>query len=66
MELKLEAVVQRSIKKGFLKFQNILRKTSVPESRESGKADFLGILRNFQEHLFCRIPVNTYLCEMKQ
>ena len=38
----------------------------MPESRESGKSDFLWILRDFQEHLFRRTSVNAYLREMKQ
>ena len=67
MELKSEAVVRKcSVKKVFSKFLKILRKISVPESRESGKDDSLIILRNFQEYLFCRTSVNAYLREMKQ
>ena len=54
MELKSEAVVRKcSVKKVFQKFLKILRKISVPESRESGKGDSQVILRNFQEYLFC-------------
>ena len=38
----------------------------MPKSKESGKADSLWILRNFQEYLFCRTSVNAYLRKMKQ
>ena len=57
MELKSEAI--GGVSKNF-------KKLSVSESRESGKGDFLWILRSFQEHLFCRTSVNAYLREMKQ
>ena len=63
-----------SIKKMFLKKKNrkIHWKTPAPESliklqtsdlqlylkRDSGTGVFLGILREFSEHLFCRISAN--------